>query len=124
MSRRILVQSDTKFIITIPDDATITFGPWSPPPKEKGNSWDHESKRGTLRIYAGSKKDNILATFSGVTSFRDLTIGYAEEIAKEEGATIWRDDEKGYYRENKVQRSNEWVTPKLDTPGDEDDSPV
>lgn len=116
MPRKILVQSDNKeFSITIPDDATLTFGPWSPPSeKGKGESWSHEAKRGTLRVYAHGKKE-ILAVFSGVTSFRDISIGFAEKIAVETGNSIWRDDETGYFRESKVQRTSGWITPALDT---------
>lgn len=88
-------------------------GPWSPP-KQGERGWGEEAKRGTLRVYSANKKD-ILAVFSGVASFRDLSIGYAEEVAKEEGATIWKDDEKGYYRESKVERKYEWQ-PALDEP--------
>jgi hypothetical protein len=65
---------------------------------------------GTLRIYQGSK-ENIIAVFAGVRGFRDLSLQYAEEVAKEEGATIWKSDEHGYMREDRVQRRNEWVEP-------------
>lgn len=112
MTRKILVQADKKFIVDVPDDAVLSFGPWSPP-TEKNKPYDYESKKGTLRVYSHKKAD-ILAVFSGVTSFRDLSIGYAEEIAREEGATIWKDDEKGYYRQSKVKSSRQWVTPSID----------
>jgi hypothetical protein len=106
MSKQLLVFGERTFKITVPEGAKITFGPWSPPNK-KGH-WDTEEKRGTLRIYKGTK-DNIIACFSGVTGFRDLSMQYAEEVAKEEGATIWKDDEKGYMREDKVKREKAWV---------------
>ena len=113
MTRRILVQADKKFILTVPDDANLTFGPWSPPNSaEKSYVSGPEAKRGTLRVYSSNRKD-ILGVFSGVVSFRDMDLGYAEEIAKEEGATIWKDDEKGYYRESKVKRETSWETPAL-----------
>lgn len=122
--RKILVQSDGKeFSITIPDDAKLTFGPWSPPSDRKGESWQHEAKRGTLRVYASDKKE-ILAVFSGVTSFRDVAIGYAEKIAVETGNSIWKDDEKGYYRESKVTRSQEWMTPALDGTVAQENEPI
>ena len=110
MPRQLLVIGDTTFRITIPDDAKVTFGPWSPPGKNR--QFGEEERRGTLRIYQGSK-DNIIACFSRVLSFRDLSMQYAEQVAKEEGATLWKDDEQGYVRESKVQRSHEWVEPKL-----------
>ena len=97
----------------MPDDAKITFGPWSPPSKEGRHGYDNpEGRRGTLRIYVGSK-ENIVGVFAGVMGFRDLSLGYAEEIAKEEGATIWKDDEEGYIRESKVKRTNEWIEPTV-----------
>lgn len=112
--RQLLVLGPKTFKITIPDDAKVTFGPWSPPVKRErgGRSWDEPSdKQGTLRIYSGKseKTGNILAVFAGVHGFRDLTLGYAEEVAREEGATIWKDDEKGYMREDKVKRTKDWV---------------
>jgi hypothetical protein len=48
-----------------------------------------------------------------VQGFRDLTMEYAEEIAVEEGATIWKSDAEGYVREDKIQQSREWVEPSL-----------
>lgn len=107
--RTILVQGWKKFQLTVPDDATLTFGPWSPPNsvKDEPAYRDQESKRGTLRVYGPGKKE-CLAVFSGVTSYRDMSLGYAEEVVKEEGATIWRDDERGYYRDAKVERKVAW----------------
>lgn len=107
--RQILVQGDKTFKISIPDDAKVTFGPWSPPKKE---GYGHtEERRGTLRIYKGTK-ENIIACFSGVVSFRDLSMGYAEEVVREEGSVIWKDDEQGYVREDKVSRARDWVEPR------------
>lgn len=114
--RRILVQADKKFILTVPDEATLTFGPWSPPSKDKEANYSRHSddKRGTLRVYNGAATAaNIMGVFSGVISFRDMSLGYAEEVAKEEGAVIWKDDEKGYYKESKVSSQREWVVPAL-----------
>jgi len=108
--KQLLVFGDKIFKISIPDDAKVTYGPWSPPTK-KGH-WDEGSKAGTLRIYQGTK-DNIIACFAGVTGFRDLTMDYAEQIIKEEGATIWKDDEKGYVREDKIKRDKEWMNDPL-----------
>lgn len=110
--RTILVEADKTFRITIPDDAKITFGPWSPPRAGNDGSdrWNNTdgNKRGTLRIYQGTK-ENIIAVFSQVVSFRDLSVGYSVQVAKEEGATIWKDDEHGYMREHKQTVSKEWV---------------
>src|SRR5690349_12086301 len=105
--RTLLVFGEKTFKITVPDDARVTFGPWSPPSRKNGEMYgDPESRRGTLRVYKGSgqKETNIIACFTGVRSFRDLSIGYAEEVAREEGSVIWKDDEKGYSREEKKSR--------------------
>jgi len=106
--KQLLVFGEKTFKITIPANAKITFGPWSPP-NAKGGGFDRESLKGTLRVYLGKGKENCIACFAGVSGFRDLSMKYAEEIAKEEGATIWKDDEKGYMREDKVSRKKEWV---------------
>lgn len=107
--RNILITKDDgkKFKITVPDDVKITFGPWSPPSTGKGYRYETD-KVGTLRIYHKTK-DNIIAMFAHVASFRDLSIGFAEEVAKEEGATIWKDDEKGYVRTHSQSVQKEWV---------------
>ena len=103
----LLTKTDGKQIrITVPDGAQLTFGPWSPPGK-RGEFQDGRAV-GTLRIYQGSK-DNIIGCFSGIVSFRDMGLEYAEEVAREEGATIWKSDEKGYMREDKVKRTKDWV---------------
>ena len=119
MSKQLLVFGEKTFKVTVPANAKITFGPWSPPTKGNGFGGDRESLKGTLRIYAGTK-DNIIACFSGVSGFRDLSMNYAEQIAKEEGAVIWKDDKDGYQREEKVKRGAEWVvnpeTPALPAP--------
>jgi len=108
MSRTLLVFGDKTFKITVPDDAKITFGPWSPP-NAKADCWSDGEKRGTLRVYQGGK-ENILAVFAGVTGFRDMSaISYAEEVVREEGATIWRDDEHGYMRSSSRQATKAWV---------------
>jgi hypothetical protein len=109
MSRVIRVFGEKEFKLTIPDDSKVTFGPWSPP----GMS-DHRANRmpsdnvGTLRIY-GKTKDDILAVFSGVHGFREETLGYTEKVNIETGQTVWKDDQNGYTREQKVQRKSEWI---------------
>lgn len=108
MSKQLLVFGAKTFKVTVPDDAKLTFGPWSPQTGENKYGASEKALVGTLRIYHKTK-ENILAVFSGVTGFRDLSLEYAEEIAKEEGATIWKSDQHGYEREEKVSRKREWV---------------
>jgi hypothetical protein len=106
MPRVILITGDKDFKITVPDDAKLTFAPWSPPTKD-GYIQTPSQLRGTLHVYQGTEK-NILACFSGVASFRDVSLGYSEKVAVEEGATLWKSDEKGYEREHKVSVQHEW----------------
>ena len=108
--RQLLVEGDKTFRIEIPDDAKITFGPWSPPRRDRDHGFGNFEPKGTLRIYQGSK-ENIVACFSGVTSFREIGLSYQEQVVREEGATIWKDDEHGYVREHKQSGTSDWVDP-------------
>ena len=111
MSRVIRVFGEKEFKLTIPDDSKITFGPWSPPGIKSSYRDGSRSERdnvGTLRVY-GKTKDDILAVFGGVTGFREETLGYIEKTNIETGSTIWKDDQDGYVREQKVQRESEWI---------------
>jgi hypothetical protein len=119
VSRTLQVEGDNTFRITIPDDCKITFGPWSPPTgKERSGYGESGRARGTLRIYQGTK-ENIIGCFSNVLSFRETTaIDYSEQVAKEEGAVLWKSDKDGYQREEKVKRETEWANePKALAPG-------
>lgn len=124
MSRRLLVFGEKTFEITIPDDAKVTFGPWSPPSEKSNYAMTERALTGTLRVYQGSKSsENILAVFSGVRSFRDVSINYREEVAREEGAVIWKSDENGYERQEKASIQRAWVEPSvpaLETSEDEE----
>ena len=107
MTKQLLVFGAKTFKITVPDDAKITFGPWSPQEASSKYAATDRALVGTLRIYKTEKE--VMAVFSGVSGFRDLSLEYSEEVAKEEGATIWKSDQNGYEREEKVKRSKEWV---------------
>jgi hypothetical protein len=113
--RQLLVFGPKTFKITVPDEAKITFGPWSPPTGEgKYSPVSDKALNGTLRVYASAEaKSSILAVFSGVTGYRDLSIDYEEEVAREEGAIIWKSDKDGYKREEKVSRETDWVKPAI-----------
>ncbi len=52
---------------------------------------------------------SVLAVFSGVTGYRDMSIEYDEMVAREEGAILWNSDRDGYKREEKVKRSTTWM---------------
>jgi hypothetical protein len=116
--RTILVNGDKKFRIKIPDDAELTFGPWSPPTSRESNYTprDVESRRGTLRVYS-AKKTEILAVFAGVTSFRDVSsIEYEEETIRLEGQAVWKSDEHGYRTESAENRKYEWTPDRAELP--------
>ena len=66
---------DRTFNLSLPEGVKITYGPWALPAMSKAASVYHEPNkaRGTLRVYQGSK-DNIIALFTGVTSFRQSDV--------------------------------------------------
>lgn len=115
MPRELLVIGHKTFKVTVPDNAKVTFGPWSPQGEGKyeGRLSD-KALNGTLRVYESAKTGaSILAVFSGVMEFRDTSIDYSEMVAREEGAILWNSDKDGYRREEKVKRSEDWHTPLL-----------
>lgn len=105
--KTLLVFGEKTFKITVPDESKITFGPWSPPKGERTTMMSDAALRGTLRIY--DKDKNVIAVFSGVSGYRDAALNYSEQVAKEEGAVIWKSDQEGYQREEKVKRKEEWI---------------
>jgi hypothetical protein len=114
--RKLLVFGEKTFKIEIPEGAKITFGPWSPPSAgvKTYNDPGNRALSGTLRVYESNKTGaSVVAVFGGVNGYRDLSLGYAEEVAKEEGATLWKSDEHGYQREEKVSSKREWIEPQL-----------
>lgn len=118
MSKELLVFGSKTFKITIPDGAKITFGPWSPK-SEAGDRYSNSDKAlsGTLRVYESGKSGaSVLAVFSGVHGYRDTSLEYQEEVAREEGAIIWKSDKDGYQREEKVKRDADWITPQISAP--------
>lgn len=110
--KTLLISGDKTFKITVPEDARITFGPWSPPSAGDAKyGRTTEDRRGTLRIYSGGSKakESILGVFSGVTSFRDTSIDYSERVAVREGNSMWKSDKDGYVEESKSSETAEWV---------------
>ena len=110
--RKLLVFGEKTFKISIPEDAKITFGPWSPPNATAKVDYSRSERAlsGTLRVYENAKAGaSVLAVFSGVSGYRDLSLSYAEEVAVEEGARIWKSDQHGYQREEKVSSKRQWV---------------
>jgi hypothetical protein len=116
LSKELLVFGEKTFKITIPDGAKVTFGPWSPPTGGDRYANTDKALNGTLRVYApeGKSTENILAVFSGVKGFRETSLGYAEMVAREEGAILWNSDSEGYTREEKVKTGRDWVQGGVD----------
>lgn len=118
--RTIQVEGDETYRVTIPDDARLTFGPWSPPPsaesKRGGGGWSDESKRGTLRVYKGAGTTNILAVFTGVRTFRDVsTISYTKQVLREGTSAIWQNDDGSITREGQGFQEKDYVAaPAID----------
>ena len=112
--RELLVFGNKTFKISVPDEAKVTFGPWSPQGGEGKYQMSEKALNGTLRVYGSSKAGaSVLAVFSGVTGYRDTSLDYAEEVAREEGAVVWKSDKDGYSREEKVNRKTDWHTPAI-----------
>jgi len=104
----LLQKSDGKLAkITIPEDATCTFGPFSVPTKSGGSG----NMSGTLRVYKKGVKTDIIACISGLEGFRDYDLPFEEQVAVEKGDTIWHSDTKGYRRESRAQEEVQWVNP-------------
>lgn len=115
-TKTLLVFGEKTFRITVPTNSKITFGPWSPMKRgsENFNVVPERALTGTLRIYDTAK--NVIAVFSHVSGYRDIALDYEEQVAKEEGAVIWKSDQNGYSREDKRSMTKEWVQPQLAEP--------
>jgi hypothetical protein len=82
--RTLLIETNReKFKVTIPADWKVTFG------KQLGVARDYDGGR-ELRIYEGESKQR--ACFTGVQSFRDLSIPLTRIITSENGTEEWEDN--------------------------------
>lgn len=111
--------------ISIPDDARVTFGPWSPPGgTEKSYNVSERALAGTLRVYSHGTKatENILLVLTGVAAFFDTNdIEVEEKMAEVVGSTAWSSSKSGYKIEEQVQTKESWAPAgKLVTAGDEE----
>ena len=84
MTRKHIVWGEKDFTIEIPDDAKVTFGPFSPPTSASTKAATYGvagSRSGTLRIYKGTKTtENVMAVFAGVDGFREDDMEYEEVL--------------------------------------------
>jgi hypothetical protein len=92
--RTMLVETrKEKFKITIPADWKVTFGK-----PMQGRGYEDENSR-ELRIYEAETKQR--ACFTGVLSFRDLSIPMLRLVTETNGSTIWADDGLGNIAETR-----------------------
>ena len=113
MTRTLLVEGKKTFRINIPDDARVTFGPFSPPTGEGKAYGNEKALAGTLRIYSHGTKatETVLAVFTDVRGFRDLSaVEYEERVATEEVRTVWKSDQNGYKSEVSGKVGGQWVS--------------
>jgi hypothetical protein len=84
MPRKLIVWGEKDFTVEIPDDAKVTFGPFSPPTAASSTKPSYGvagSRSGTLRIYKGTKTtENVIAVFAGVDGFRDESLPFEEVV--------------------------------------------
>ena len=81
--------------VDVPKGAKLTFGPAVPyAPKTQQAVYMASHAQGyALRIYDGTM---LLACFTGVAEFRDLSITKATVVVRESGKTVWKSDESGF----------------------------
>lgn len=82
-----------KFKITIPADWKVTFG------KPMGKQYESDPDARELRIYEAETKQR--ACFTGVLSFRDLSIPMVRLVVSQTGETRWEDDGEGNTSESR-----------------------
>lgn len=88
-----------KFKITIPADWKVTFGK-----AMQGRGYESDPDGRELRIYECETKQR--ACFTGVRSFRDLSIPVVRLVVSESGENFWEDDGDGTHTSTrKVRRS-------------------
>lgn len=88
-----------KFKITIPADWKVTFGK-----AMQGRGYESDPDGRELRIYECETKQR--ACFTGVRSFRDLSIQVVRLVVSESGAQSWESDgDGGSSSTRKVRRS-------------------
>jgi hypothetical protein len=91
--------------LNVPDGGRVSLG-FVTIPTPEGVKPLHWSDRPYFKAFQIHDKDgNSLCCMQNVSSYRDMTINYAEEVVREEGASIWKSDNNGYEREEKLRRT-------------------
>ena len=92
----LVTDNQGQFKITIPADWKVTFG------TAGGNRNGYDDRE--LRIYESDKKQR--ACFTGVRSFRDLSLPLFRLIESESGEMTWEDDGEGNRLAKKATKRN------------------
>lgn len=93
--------AEGEFKVDLPANAKLTFGPNVPFARGDGHVTSQHGY--ALRVYVESK-ENIIAVFTNVRWFRDITLPVFRKVLKEAGKTLWRSDEQGFKVEREVKR--------------------
>ena len=103
----LIMKDGTKQKITCPTKWTLTFGPLCPGSKDAGYNGASST---SLRIRDGQHQK---AVFTGVESFRDMSMGIETEVTKTKQETFYKDDEEtGGKKQVIVEGSiKEWINP-------------
>lgn len=105
----LIMKDGSKQKITCPTKWTLTFGPLCPGTKEFNGS-----SQTSLRIRDGQHQK---AVFTGVESFRDMSMGIEQEVNQTKEETFFREDEAGQKKQVIVQGTvKEWVNPDAPRP--------
>jgi hypothetical protein len=105
----ILVDSEGEKRITLPAGARITFAPNVPGGRGKNNYGEIRPEGYSIRVYETKTNDSLCAVFTNVNHFRDVTIPVSKLIVREEGKTLWKDDENGYEVSTSVKKEKTLV---------------
>lgn len=105
----LIMKDGTKQKITCPTKWAITFGPLCPGSKDFNGS-----SATSLRFRDGTHQK---AVFTGVESFRDMSMGIETEVNKTQQETFYKhDDESGEEKQVIVEGTiKEWVNPDAPT---------
>lgn len=82
-----IITNDGRYRITIPTSYKVTFGPVAVGGKLRNGGWGEPGGSMALRIYESDIKQR--AVFTGVKSFRDMSILLQREEVKVKGSNEW-----------------------------------
>ena len=101
------------FRMEIPEEWKVTYGPVFQGGKYGGGE-------NALRVYEAESKQR--AIFTGVRSFRDLSIPVKRLLVSEKGSNKWEADRNGRRSKSNVEYERKWVDASDDIPGTDAES--